>query len=47
MVDAYHPKEPPYQMQLLRFHSSCHGNWVTIMVRYVADAHPEEPPYQI
>ena len=34
--------------ELSRFHSSCHGNWVTIATRYVADVYSlKEPPYQI
>ena len=29
-------------------HCGCHGNLVSIAMRYVADAyHPKEPPYQI
>ena len=31
--------------ELLTFYSDCHGNWVTIAMRYVADAnHSKEPP---
>ena len=30
--------------ELLTFHSGCHGNWITIATRYVADA--KEPPYK-
>ena len=34
--------------ELLTFHSGCHGNWVSIATRYVADDYcPKEPPYQI
>ena len=34
--------------ELLMFHSGCHGNWVTIAARYVADSYcPKQPPYQI
>ena len=34
--------------ELLTYHCGCHGNLVTIAMRYVADAyHPKEPPYQI
>ena len=34
--------------ELLTFHSGCHGNWVTIATRYVADAYrSKESPYQI
>ena len=30
------------------YHCGCHGNLVTIAMRYVADVyHPTEPPYQI
>ena len=33
---------------LLMYHCGCHGNPVTIAMRYVADpCHPKEPPYQI
>ena len=34
--------------ELLTFHSGCHGNWVTIATRYVADAYRfKELTYQI
>ena len=34
--------------ELLMFYSGCHGNRVTIAMRYVADVYcPKEPPYQI
>ena len=34
--------------ELLRFYSGCHGNWVTIATRYVADVYClKEPLYQI
>ena len=34
--------------KLLTFDSGCHGNWITIAMRYVADAYlPKEAPYQI
>ena len=34
--------------ELLMFYSGCHGNLVTIAMRYMADAYcPNEPPYQI
>ena len=34
--------------ELLTFHSGCHGNWVTIATRYVADAYGSKgPTYQI
>ena len=34
--------------ELLMFHSGCHGNWVTIAARYVADSYcPKQPPCQI
>ena len=34
--------------KLLRFHSDCHGNCVTIATRYVADeCFLKEPPYQV
>ena len=34
--------------ELLMFYSGCHGNLVTIAMRYTADAYcPNEPPYQI
>ena len=56
-ADSYHPKEPPYQninslqlktKELLGFHSGCHGNSVTIITRYVADAYClKEALYQI
>ena len=30
------------------YHCGCHGNLVTVAMRYVADAYrPKEPPYQI
>ena len=34
--------------ELLGFHFSCHGNWITIAMRYVTGAYClKEPPYQI
>ena len=34
--------------ELLTFQSGCHGNWVTIAARYVADAYRfKESLYQI
>ena len=55
VADAYSPKESPYiqnmdsirlkTKELFRFHCGCHGNEVTIAMRYVADA--KETPYQI
>ena len=34
--------------ELLTYHCGCHGNLVTIVTRYVADAYRLiEPPYQI
>ena len=34
--------------ELLMFHSGCHGNQVSIVTRYEADAYfPKETPYQI
>ena len=33
--------------ELLRFHSGCDGNWITLATRCLADAyHSKEPPYQ-
>ena len=33
--------------ELLTYHCGCHGNLVTIAMRYVADAYrPKEPLYQ-
>ena len=38
----------PKTKKLLRFYSGCHGNQVTIAMRYEADAyHPKEEPYQM
>ena len=37
-----------YAKELLTYYCGCHGNLVTIAVRYVDDAYrPTEPPYQI
>ena len=34
--------------ELLMFHSGCHGNQVSIVMRYEADAYcPKETPYEI
>ena len=55
VADAYHPKEPPYQIwtqynirQMSYWYNylGCYGNVATIATRYVADAYPIEPPYQ-
>ena len=36
------------QLKTLSFHSGFHGNYVTIIARYVADVYcPEKPLYQI
>ena len=32
--------------EFVRFHFGCHGNWVTIATRYLADS-LKQPPYQI
>ena len=37
-----------YKKELLTYYCNCHGNLVTIAVRYVADTYcPKEPDYQI
>ena len=43
-----HAKYELKTKELVTCYCGCHGNLVTIAMRYVADAYcPKEPPYQI